>query len=118
DREPLDPVFREPERELLVEAVEAADIGKDEDCCARRLGWASPKGHHAVAVRRHERLDPAIEGAAGDRRGRWQAVVIEAHRTVPPGLRPGGGTLPESRPPRSGRPWCHGRMPSDVTPPR
>jgi hypothetical protein len=79
DGDGIDTALREPQRELLVERVEAADVGQDDDPDAARLGRSGPKRRQRVAVGRGEDGPLPVEGAAGDRRDRWAAVVVMAH---------------------------------------
>ena len=69
------------QRELLVEAVEAADVGEDDDADAARLVGQRRKGREPVAVRRLEHEILVRDGRAGDDGDRRGRVVVEAHRT-------------------------------------
>src|SRR5205807_6448216 len=50
ERDGRDPALGEPQSELLVEAVEAADVGEDDDADLRRLVRRRVEGGEAVAV--------------------------------------------------------------------
>ena len=69
------------QRELLVEAVEAADVREDDDADAARLVGQRRKGGEPVAVRRLELEILVRDGRAGDDGDRRERVVVEAHRT-------------------------------------
>src|SRR5262249_38151460 len=78
DRDRFVPSLGEAECELLVEPVEAADVGQDHDAGGARLVRACGKGGEAVAVRRFE--DEVVvrdRGSAydGDRRLRVRFVA-------------------------------------------
>ena len=120
----VDAALREPQRELLVVRVEAADVGQDDD---RRPGSATSAGRGTprTGCRRAavSSSSGAVEGAAGDRGDRRPAVVVEAHGGPPwPTL---VGSRPRSNVARTGRrPPAQeslerdGRMPRDAQPPR
>ena len=71
----------EAERELLVEAVQPADVGEDDDSDPRAVVRLRREGGEPRAVRR---LEHDVLGAhrrtAGDRRDRRDRVELEAHR--------------------------------------
>ena len=75
----------EPERELLVEAVEPADVRQDDDADASRLVRRRGEGREAVPVLRVEHEHVVRDRSAGDRRNGWQRVELEAHpvATIP-----------------------------------
>ena len=74
-----DAALGEPECELLVEAVEAANVGEDDDACVRRARRARGEGGEAVPVGRFEDEILVRDGGAGDGRDRRRGVVLEAH---------------------------------------
>ena len=73
--------LREAKCELLVEAVEAADVGEDDDARFARLVGQRGEGGEAVAVRRVQHQLLVRDGGAGDDGDRRRGVVVEAHRT-------------------------------------
>ena len=79
DRERVDAVLGEPQRELLVVGMQAADVGEDQDPGAGHLGRARPERPEPVAVLRLEHQLGRIERAAGDRDDRGTGIEIEAH---------------------------------------
>ena len=79
DRERIDPVLREPQRELLVVRVQAADVRQDHDSGAARLGGPRSERREPVPVAPRSASPLGIERAARDRRDRRSAVEIEAH---------------------------------------
>ena len=72
-------VLGEPERQVLEEGVEAADVGQDHDPGAARLGGLRDVGGEVVPVGRVELGLAGVEGAAGDRRDRRPGVGVVAH---------------------------------------
>ena len=81
DRQRIDPVLREPQRQLLVERVQAADVREQQDGRAVRLRGPGEERRGLVAVGGDDGRPGAVEGAAGDGLDRRVAVEIEAHRT-------------------------------------
>ena len=79
DRERVDPVLGEAERELLVVGMQAADVGEDHDPGAGHLRRAGPERPEPVAVLRLEHQLGRVERAAGDRDDRRTGIEIEAH---------------------------------------
>ncbi len=69
----------EAERKLLVEAVEAAHVGKDHDADPGRLIRGRMESGKAVAVRRLELEIVVRDRSACDRGHRWHGVELEAH---------------------------------------
>ena len=69
----------EPQRQLLVEAVQPAHVRKDHDAGLRRLLGRGQEGCEPVAVAclQHEVL--VRDRRAGDDRDRRQRVELEAH---------------------------------------
>jgi len=85
------PALGEAQCELLVEAIEAADVRKDHDARRPRLVGHGGEGREAVAVRRVEHEVVVRHGGARDDRDRRQGVAVEAHaESLParPGRRP------------------------------
>ena len=82
DRDRLDAVLGEPQREVPVVGVQAADIGQDHDPGAGRLRGPGEVAREPVAVGGLERDVPGVERAALDRGDRRAGVVVEAHRSV------------------------------------
>ena len=79
DRHGVDAALGEAQRQLLVERMQSADIGQDDDARAGGVSARASKARNCVAVGRLE-LDPlAVDGCAGKRRNRWVAVKVEAH---------------------------------------
>ena len=72
----------EPKRELLVEAVEAADVRQDHDAGREVSLRDGPEGRELVAVLALE--DEVVVGdrGAGDPRDRRLGVDVEAHRVA------------------------------------
>ncbi len=97
DRDGVDTVLREPERELLVEGVQAADVGQDHRARAGRLRRACPECAEARAVVRVEGDPGRVEGAPGDRRDRRPGIGVEAHRVILRGTSPLLGGRDRSR---------------------
>ena len=82
DRDRVDPVLREPQRELLVVGVEAADVGQDHDPAplgSAARAWNALSRLPSAAVRVSSRR---VERAAGDRQDRRSRVEVEAHGRV------------------------------------
>jgi hypothetical protein len=71
--------LREPEGELLVEPVQAADVGEDDDPRRGRLVRARRERGEAVPVRRLEHQVVVRHRGARQGRDRRERVVIEAH---------------------------------------
>ena len=84
ERHGIDARLREPQGELLVVRVEAADIGEDDDAGTGRLGRARTEREEAVAVIGGQDQRGSVEGAAGDRRDGRPAVEVEAHAEMVP----------------------------------
>ncbi len=84
DRERLHAPLREPQGELLVIRMEAADIGEHDHRGTGRRSRSRPERGEPVAVVGDQLHEGPIQGATRDRGDRWSAVVIEAH---------GGGPL-------------------------
>ena len=89
DRDRRDPALRKPQRKLLVEPVEAADVREDDDAAPGRLLGRRREGGKAVAVGRFEDEILVADCAALDRRHGRQRVELEAHGATlsPPVLR-------------------------------
>src|SRR5262249_27542762 len=73
------PALGEAERELLVEAVEAADVREDHDADAGFLLRRRLERCEAVPVGRLEHEVVVRDGRARDRRDRRHRVEVEAH---------------------------------------
>ena len=73
------PPLREPKRELLVEAIEAADVGKDDDTDACRLLGRGDERREAVPVACLEDEVVVRDRGSGERRDRRRGVEVEAH---------------------------------------
>lgn len=71
--------LREAERELLVEAVEAADVGKDDDPRGGRFVRRGPKRGEAVPVQCREHELVVRDRGPGNDGNRRQGVGVEAH---------------------------------------
>jgi len=82
DRDGVDAAFREPERQLIVERVETADIRQYRDTRTPWLGRPGAEGGQDVAVGSGDRRPLALERAAGDRHDRWMAVEVMAHARI------------------------------------
>ena len=50
DGDRVDAPLREPQRELLVERMEAANVGQKDDSGSSRLRWPGPEGREPIAV--------------------------------------------------------------------
>ena len=83
DRDRGVPALGEAERELLVEAVEPADVGQDHDPGAARLVGRRREGGEPVAVVRLEHEVVVRDGRAREHRDRRQRITVEAHRPEP-----------------------------------
>src|SRR4051794_24553201 len=79
DGECVDAVLREPERELLEERMEAADVGQDDDAGSAWRRGAGPECPELVAIRCRERQLVRIERGARNRNDRRSGVEVEAH---------------------------------------
>ena len=79
ERDGGEPALGEPQRELLVEPVETADVREDHDARRRRLVGERGEGREAVAVRGLELEVLVRDGRARDHRDRRQRVEVEAH---------------------------------------
>ena len=77
------PALGEAQRELLVEAVEPADVGQDHDPGAARLVGRGREGGEPVAVPRLEHEVVVRDRRAREHRDRRQRVGVEAHRPEP-----------------------------------
>jgi len=79
DRKGVDSGFGEPQRQLLVVGMEAADVGEDDD--GRPAGLLGPGEEPGEALTVAGPQDDllAVESAAGDRLDRRPAVEVEAH---------------------------------------
>ena len=81
DGQGVDAALREAQGQLLVERMEAADVGQDHDAGAGRFGRSRPEGGQAVAVGGRQGQPFGVERAARDRWDGRSAVEIEAHRS-------------------------------------
>ena len=80
ERERGVPALGEPQRELLVEAVETADVGEDDHADPRAVvGEREEPGNLGAVGRLEDEILGAHGGAAGDRRDRRDGVELEAH---------------------------------------
>ena len=74
-----DAAFGEAECELLVEAVQTANVGQDDDAIVRgRIGCCGERGE-AVPVGRFQDEILVRDGRAGDGRDRRRGIEVEAH---------------------------------------
>jgi hypothetical protein len=84
ERERSEAALGEPERELLVEAVEPPDVRQDDDAHARAVvGEREERGELRPVGRREDDVLGANRGAAGDRGDRRDGVELEAHPSRP-----------------------------------
>ena len=83
DRNRVVAALGEPQRELLVEAVEAADVRQDHDPDSVRLVGRGLEGRKVVAVGRLEDEVVVRDRRAGDPRDGWVRVELEAHASAP-----------------------------------
>ncbi len=81
DRDGGVPALGEAERQLLVETVEAADVGEHDHAHAAGLVGRSGKRGEAVAVGGFEDEVAMRDGRARERRDWRKRVRLEAHRT-------------------------------------
>ncbi len=77
-----DAALGEAQGELLVEAVEAADVGEDDDGGSAGLFRHRLEGREAVVVRRVELEPPVGHGGAPDDGDGRQRVEVEAHQAT------------------------------------
>ena len=91
ERDRGDAALGEAQRELLVEAVEAADVGEDHDARRRRLVRDRAERREPVAVGRLEHEVVVRDGGAGDRAG---SAARSRRRSTWRGELTGGGAPP------------------------
>ncbi len=82
DRDRGEAALGKAQGELLVEPVEPADVGKDDDPGARRLVGRCGEGGEPVPVGRLEDQVVVRHGRSGDDGDRRQGVEVEAHAPV------------------------------------
>ena len=82
DRDRRVPALGEAQRELLVEAVEAAHVGQHHDAGAARLLGRSGERREAIAVGRLEHEVLVRDRGAADDGDRRQRVGLEAHARI------------------------------------
>ena len=83
DRDRIDPVLRELEREVLVVRVESADIGQHDHPDAQRFCGERAERREVRPVRRPQRQLAAVQRPALDRRDGRSGVMVEAHGGPP-----------------------------------
>src|SRR4051812_40315899 len=82
DGEGIDAAFRETQGELLVERMQPAHVGEDDDAGATGLGRPRSEGGEAVPVGTRDLGRLAVESAAGDREDRRSTVGGVAHERL------------------------------------
>ena len=83
ERERGIPALGEAQGELLVEAVEAADVREDDDADARGLLRRCHEMRRTVPVERLENEIVVRDRSAGEGLDRWRGVEVEAHAPDP-----------------------------------
>jgi aspartate kinase len=79
DRKRVHAALRQPQGQLFVVRMEAANIGEDHHRAARPRRRSCPERGEPVAVGRLQLDALPVQCAAGDGLDRWTAVEIEAH---------------------------------------
>jgi hypothetical protein len=82
DRDRRHAALGEAERELLVEAVQPANVRQDDDAAVARLVRRREERGEACPVRRLEHEVVVRDGRARDRRDRRERIELEAHRAT------------------------------------